>query len=116
MTVSPAVIEEDLAYKEKMYLDRRRRRIKFWGCERRYAKVLGVPWEKYLLLRDGRSVDGPPIELGEIKPHEVLIVRRLRAGLTVKALAKILGWKVQYIDRMESGRRLPTALRRFWGI
>lgn len=67
--------------------------------------------EEYSFLVGRRG--GP---LGEVRVGEALAVVRMRVGFTVGQVSRLMGISYAQVLDMETGRRPPARLMRFWGI
>lgn len=104
------MLEEHLSRAEKLKVDRdRRRETPAQAAARHGVKVdLYKAWERG--KRRPRNVD-----LGGLHPWEHYLVLRLRAGLTRKKVADMMGVAVMAVVGMERGKQTMRRLVEFWG-
>lgn len=65
---------------------------------------------------DKRTTDQPRQHLGQLKPHEVCLLLRRRAGKTQREVAAALGCTRLWLIQMESGNAPVERLREYWGF
>ena len=65
---------------------------------------------------DRRTEDQPRRHLGELKPHELCLLARRRAGLTQRQVAEAIGTTRLWVIKMEEGAAPVERLREYWGI
>lgn len=83
----------------------------------RAAEEFGVHVDKYREWEADRSLpDQPRKHLGQLKPHEVCVLYRRRAGLTQKEVAARVGCTRLWVIQMEDGSAPADRLREFWGV
>jgi len=104
------VLEEDLKYRERLYIYRQRRRIIPW----QHAAEMGVSRQQYRLWDKGIE-EGPPFPLQGLDPCEHYMALRLRAGMTRRQLCARLGVSYWHLTEMERGNRPIRRLIEFWG-
>lgn len=106
------MLEEDLSYKERLYVYRQRRRLTSW----QHARELGVPYGQYYGWAHGLSEEGAPeMRLRGIDPGEHYMVLRLRAGMTRRKMCARLGISYWHLTEIERGNRTLKRLIEFWG-
>lgn len=65
---------------------------------------------------DRRPDTQPRQQLGPLKPHEMCVLLRRRAGMKQKELAQILGCTRLWVIKMEEGTAPSGMLREYWGV
>lgn len=99
----------ELTSGEKLLIDRRRRQLTAAQAAKRRKVTL------YRYNRFERDQErGPKVSLGALRPHEVAVLRRRRAGLSVGQLAKRLGVSAWWLSQMEAGKAPAGRLLAHW--
>lgn len=98
---------------ESLLLHRRRKGMSQADAAREY----GVSPDRYRdWEKDRRLRDQPRRHLGQLKPHEVCLLLRRRAGKTQREVAADLGCTRLWLVQMENGSAPVDRLREYWGF
>ncbi|MFA5510820.1 MAG: helix-turn-helix transcriptional regulator [Candidatus Kapaibacterium sp.] len=65
---------------------------------------------------DRRTEDQPRQHLGELKPHELCVLARRRAGQTQRQVAAAIGLTRLWVTKIENGEASPDRLQEYWGL
>lgn len=106
---------KDLTPGERLLLDRRR--MPFM-TQRAAADSYGVPTHHYIAweadaehLKPGAV---PRVKLGPLRPHEIALICRRRAGWTQADVGAEIGRSAYWVARMERGEVDPAPLVEYW--
>lgn len=81
------------------------------------AAAFEVHVDKYREWEADRSpADQPRKHLGQLKPHEVCLLKRRRAGITQREVAAEIGCTRLWVIQMENGDAPTERLCEFWGV
>ena len=96
---------------ESLLLERRRKAENQLQAAARYGVHVDTyrAWET-----DERPEDVPHYNAGHLKPHEVCLLRRRRAGLTQREVAAAIGMTRLWIMKMELGEASIDRLKGYW--
>jgi hypothetical protein len=110
------MLVEETTKAERLYLWRHRRNVPRHVA----ASDLGVDVKTYAELEDGRREiqkddTAAGVLVDGILPREHYVLLRKRAGLTLSAVARMIGVGKQHVSKMERGKKGIDPLRQFWG-
>lgn len=96
---------------ESLLLERRRKAENQLEAAARYGVHVDTyrAWET-----DERPEDVPHYNAGHMKPHEVCLLRRRRAGLTQREVAAAIGMTRLWVMKMELGEASIDRLKGYW--
>lgn len=103
------MLEEDLTRGEKLFLDRRRKKLTQRQAAARYSTTL------YAYRRWEEDLSRPPtIKIKGMEPHEHYVIMRVRAGLGLAQMARMMGLSRGYLGLIESGHGSLARLVEYW--
>ena len=96
---------------ESLLLERRRKAENQLQAAVRYGVHVDTyrAWET-----DERPEDVPQYNAGHLKPHEVCLLRRRRAGKTQREVAAAIGMTRLWVMKMELGEASIDRLKGYW--
>lgn len=96
---------------ESLLLERRRKAENQLEAAARYGVHVDTyrAWET-----DERPKDVPHYNAGHLKPHEVCLLRRRRAGKTQREVAAAIGMTRLWVMKMELGEASIDRLKGYW--
>lgn len=105
------MLEEYLSPGERLYLERWRAKQRLSDAAAQY----GVPDSVYRAWETDQN-EAPEVELSRgLDINERYVILRHRSGLTLKAIADMIGVHITIVGRMERGTRSIKRLAEFWG-